>query len=658
MALTVFCGCEKKPVDPDNPGGKDDPAGAKATVVRVGTATLMFEAIGAESQTLKIYADGSWTSESPDWVTVDPASGSGTITVTVSVTDNESVDGRVGEVVFAPELSSTTNKLTIQQKGDNKVSIKTGQALAEWLTGLNIDSLDEARLASDIDMTGITLVPAADFSGILDGEGHAIKNLKSTKPLFLRNSGTLKNIVIDASCSFEPDTIIFGALVARNEGTVKDCINKGSVTRIIAPTDTESNLVAGLIGLSVNSDFTLSGCKNYGKVSLVISDNGKFTTQAVAGVIAYSRGNLSECENYGEVSLSGGYHARRACLVREPDDPDNLETGEFYNQKVGASIGGVAAHALGTTDKCKNAGTVSWTESKVDGMTTSPARFFTGGVIGTYRGEVTDCSNSGAIVVKSVSSDGQDFAGQNHQHCIGGVAGAFNNPTNDAPSKNRGTNVSGCSNSGTITMESNASKSWIHLGGVVGWPASDNDNTDPNNWGTMSSCTNSGAITISGTAQFRCGGIAGATPYMENCSNTGNVYIKGSKSSSEIGGVVGRHWGYAQTMKNCSSDAEISSDVAVDGISGLIGWIGDKMSATIEGGTVSGKLTAAAGSTAGMLLGGFGGNNVKVSLGTPTSPIEVSGTVNGTQITAGNATSLLWGKGYDQSVHSVNYVIK
>ena len=186
LSLAVLFSCDK---EKGNNGGGNE-TNTNATVVRLGTQTLTFEAFEAESQTVKVYADGSWTSEAPEWVKLDPASGSGTVTVTVSVSDNESVDGRVGTVIFAPELtSSTTNKLTVQQKGDNKVTIKTGQALAVWLAGLTSESLDEARLAADIDMIGITLVPAEGFAGVLDGGGHSIKNLTATGPLFKINKG-------------------------------------------------------------------------------------------------------------------------------------------------------------------------------------------------------------------------------------------------------------------------------------------------------------------------------------------------------------------------------------------------------------------------------------------------------------------------------------
>ncbi|MBR3075789.1 MAG: hypothetical protein IKH11_08590 [Bacteroidales bacterium] len=654
LTLATVAACVEKP-DDEKPGGDDT---KQATVVRVGTSTLNFEAIGAEPQSVKIYADGSWTCEAPDWVTIDPKTGSGTVTVTVSVTDNENVDGRIGTVIFAPELGSGPNVLTIQQKGDNKVSIRTGQALAEWLAGLTSESLDEARLAADIDMSGIALVPARGFSGILDGEGHAIKNLKASWPLFKVNKGTLKNIVIDESCTFVPDTNVFGAITSRNEGIVTDCVNKGSVTLSYAGGGKISNLIAGLVGMSVNVDAPLSGLKNYGKVAVETEKDKSFTSQGVAGVVAYTISGVSSCENYGEISLTGGYHTGRACPARDPSDPENIEVGEFYNKKVATSVGGVAGYAFAALDKCKNEGKVAWTETKVEGMSSSPARMFTGGVAGCYSSEVTDCSNSGEIVVNVLSSGKTDFAGQNHQQCIGGVFGGVNNPSDDAPSKNRGVNVSGCTNSGAINLEAYVSKSWIHLGGVIGWPASDNDNTNLSNWGTMSSCSNSGAIQVSGTARLRCGGVAGAPSYMDNCSNTGNITIKGAYKGSEVGGLIGRHWGYAQTVKNCSSKADVRSEVLLEGVSGFIGWIPNNHSAVIEGGSVSGSVSSAAGSIIGMLVGGFAGNSVKVTLGSSSAPIEVSGSVGGTAINAENAASLLWGAGFDAGAHSVNYVIK
>lgn len=665
ISLAVVFSCK-----PENGGnsGENPSSGAKATVVRLGSYSMLFEAISPEAQTVKVYADGDWTVQAPEWVSVSPDHGSGTVTVTVSVLDNESKEGRTAEVVFAPDLVSTTNRLTVQQKGDNKVRISTGQALAEWLAGLTEESLDEAYLDADIDMNGIEFTysegSAKGFSGVLDGHGHVIKNLSGTGPLFRVNKGTLKNIVIDESCSFEPDTLVFGVLASRNEGIIEDCINKASVTRRIAPTTSKSNLIAGIVGMSVAKDenvVNLTGCKNYGNVSILVNDDGKFTSQGVAGVVAYALDEVVSCENYGEITLSGGYHTNRACPARKPDEPDNIEAGEFYSKKVGSSVGGVVAYAIGPLDKCRNEGKVSWIETKVEDQNTSPARMFAGGVAGCYWGAVSDCTNSGAFEIKVLTSDKSDFSGQNHQLCAGGVLGGVNNPSDDAPSKNRGVSVTGCSNSGAITADVYTTKDWAHLGGVIGWPASENDNTNPSNWGVMSSCTNSGDITLSGLGQVRVGGLVGVTPYMENCSNTGKITILGAEDYAEIGGIAGHHWGFAQTIKNCSSHGDIESAAKLD-VGGFFGWVGNSsksgQSASVEGGSFSGNITCGAGSEAGMLVGGFAKNQINATIGTSTAPVEVSGSLNGTVITTGNAANLLWGVQFDETAQSFNYVIK
>jgi len=666
MSFAALVACKKETPG----GGGDQPSGGSdATVVRLSPATLSFEATETAPQTVKVFADGNWTSEAPEWVTLEPASGSGTVTVTVTVTNNESVDGRTGIAVFAPNLSSSTNKLTIQQKGDNKVHIQTGREFSEWLAALTDESLDEAYLDADIDMSGITLVSAVGFSGSLEGNGHSIKNLSATGPLFKVNKGTLKDIVIDASCSFEPDSLVFGALVARNEGVVQECINKANVIRRIAPTSSKSNLIAGLIGMSVarkESVASCVNCKNYGNVSIIVSDDGKFTSQGVAGVVAYALDKLFSCENYGDITLSGGYHTNRACPARNPNDPDNTEKGEFYDQKISSSVGGVVAYALAGLDKCKNAGKVSWIETKVENINTSPARMFAGGVAGCYYKEVSDCSNSGLFDVQVLTSDKSGFKGEyNHQLCAGGVFGAVCNPSADAPSKCRGVAVSGCSNSGAITMEAYTTKDWIHLGGVVGWPASEDDNTNPKNWGVMSSCSNSGSITVSGLGKVRVGGIVGVTPYMENCSNTGKITILGINDYAEIGGIAGHHWGFAQTIKNCSSKADIDASATLVDAGGFFGWVGNSskssQSVSVEGGSFSGRINCGAGSEAGMLVGGFAKNDedkIKANIGTVAAPVEVSGSLNGTTITVENAARLLWGVQFDETVQSFHYVVK
>ncbi len=540
--------------------------------------------------------------------------------------------------------------------------------------------MDEATITADLDMDGIDLKSAVDFKGVLDGRDHSIKNLKSSRPLFRLNRGTLKNIIIDETCAFTPDTIVFGALVSRNEGTVKDCINKADVTRTIDPGRKQSNLVAGLVGLSVSKTFTLSGCKNYGNISLKVKDDGVFTTNGVAGVVAYTLGNVSHCDNYGDVSLRGGVQDKRACPVRKPGDLDNVEVGEFYNQKVSSSVGGVVAYVIGTLSNCSNSGKVSWTETAVDQATDSPARLFTGGVAGTYYGKVNDCVNDGELEIKVLTSNGQAFTGKNHQLAVGGVLGAMNNPSKDAPSENRGVDVTNCINRGTITWDVYSASDWTWLGGVVGWPNGD----DRICRGTLRNCSNSGDITITGVSRARFGGIAGMCPHMDGCSNTGNITISGSNKDSNVGGLAGVHNGTRAVLKNCTVQTIVTSAVAMNGISAGIGHIKNAVydsqqsgledpSATLEGGSVSGTVRCDVTCPAvGLVVGASSPDPAtdkdapgekfftKIKIGTAAAPVTVSGSVNGTDVTSDNALTLMWGANYTNPAdhHSMNYVVQ
>ncbi|MCQ2155588.1 MAG: hypothetical protein MJY57_00095 [Bacteroidales bacterium] len=666
VAMSLLLSCNKT----DDP--KDDPSAKDATAVRLSTSVLSFDAIGAESQTIKVYADGKWEAEGPEWVNLDPASGNGTVTVTVTVTDNENIDGRVGEVVFGTHLaSSTTNKATIQQKGDNKVTIKTGQELVDWLAKLNAESLDEAALGADIDMTGVQFVSAEAFSGVLDGKGHAIKNLTATGPLFKVNKGELKNIVIDESCSFEPDSTVFGTIVARNEGIINDCTNKADVVRKISKNASpsnhmRSNLIAGIAGMSTREE-TISNCKNYGDISIIVTDNGGFTTNGVAGVIALTAGSLSNCENHGDIKLEGGWHVGRACPARlgtdgNPDPDGEITQGEIYTTKISSSVGGVVGYIVGELSDCLNTGNVSWIENQVEKINTSPARMFAGGVAGSYFGKVTNCTNEGVFTVKAIASDGSEVTSQNHQLCVGAVLGAFNNPANDAHSKCKGTEVRNCVNKGKVIMDAYTSKSQIHLGGIVGYPSGPNEIAQ----GTMYDCSNTGDIEISGKSKFRAGGVAGVPSNMEGCTNKNTITIHGGHSDSCAGGLLGGHWGVTQLIKNCSSEAAITSEATID-LGGLVGDISNQasdtnkekgnVSATFEGCTVKGSISQTGG-IVGMLVGWCAGESVKVTMGSSATPIEVSGSVNGTTLVQSSPFSLFWGTGFESSVHSVNYVVK
>lgn len=91
-------------------------------------SSLTFEAIGAESQTLTIASDESWFIDvDADWITVDPMSGTNTVDVTVTVTDNVkngAMDApREGTLTIANNRGYSI-RTVIYQEGDNYLGVE------------------------------------------------------------------------------------------------------------------------------------------------------------------------------------------------------------------------------------------------------------------------------------------------------------------------------------------------------------------------------------------------------------------------------------------------------------------------------------------------------------------------------------------------------
>lgn len=99
---------------------KEENTLSKAVLASAGT--LNFEATGSSQKIITIYADGDWVSEAPDWVTITPSTGTGTMDVTVSVADNMrngSIDNpRKSSIVFKGGTLASQAAVIILQNGD------------------------------------------------------------------------------------------------------------------------------------------------------------------------------------------------------------------------------------------------------------------------------------------------------------------------------------------------------------------------------------------------------------------------------------------------------------------------------------------------------------------------------------------------------------
>ena len=173
--------------------------------------------------------------------------------------------------------------------------ITDAATLAEFLT--NSVKYGNAEFANDINLEGVTLPVAENFTGVIDCKGFALKNWNATAPLFNTLGGAVKNLVIDESCTLTPadaagafgfiaktvsasgslenitnnvaaitldatkygagssqadDAVYFGVLAGECYGAVVNCVNKSDIT--ITPNPTGDNIrvfvyIGGLVGL-------------------------------------------------------------------------------------------------------------------------------------------------------------------------------------------------------------------------------------------------------------------------------------------------------------------------------------------------------------------------------------------------------------------------
>ncbi|GAB6008237.1 BACON domain-containing protein [Dysgonomonas reticulitermitis] len=93
---------------------------SKAVLASAGT--LNFEATGRLEKIITVYADADWVADVPEWVIVTPALGTGTMDVTISVTENmrggTADNPRKAAVVFKGSTLASRAEVIIFQEGD------------------------------------------------------------------------------------------------------------------------------------------------------------------------------------------------------------------------------------------------------------------------------------------------------------------------------------------------------------------------------------------------------------------------------------------------------------------------------------------------------------------------------------------------------------
>ena len=120
-AALILAGCKK-----------EEDSVAKAVLASAGT--LSYAGENAPAQIITVYSDATWEADVPEWVTIDPVTGSGVTDVTVSVTDNirggELDRPRSEELVFRGNTLASRAVVLVSQEG-NKYRDVTNSTVSE-----------------------------------------------------------------------------------------------------------------------------------------------------------------------------------------------------------------------------------------------------------------------------------------------------------------------------------------------------------------------------------------------------------------------------------------------------------------------------------------------------------------------------------------------
>ena len=422
--------------------------------------------------------------------------------------------------------------LAYEGSAQSVVSVANATELVAVMEQATAEFTGTVVLESDIDMTGVTITPVAEFNGTFDGQGYALKNWTSSEGLFTLNNGTIKNLTIDESCVLTLPEITAAALIGfvtdSNTGLVYGCVNNADIT-LNRESDLGVQYKAGaIVGYSSGAG-KVSNCTNNGDITITIPNNTG-SSDYFGGVV-------------GNTSMSAAANIAVENCINNGDITVTVE-GTSKNIYLGGISG--ACNSKGVIQNCINNGTVTY--NFVIGGTGAYANI--GGIVGYTACNINDCQNYGSINLNVGE-------GQTTRPAVAGIAGYVSKA------------VKGCENYGKITVIGNkfgkagdtatsaGGESWPVFGGCFGCVG----NVANGGTADISDCNNYGDVVVvnpNGTCRFGVAGVVGEPcGNVTNCHNYGKVDVTGG-SQVYLGGVVGFHYlAKSKTMSNCSNEGNI-----------------------------------------------------------------------------------------------------
>ena len=477
-----------------------------------------------------------------------------------------------GYLVAMPEL-------TFAGKASEDIVINTAaelQTLRETTLASENTFKGTIKLGCDIDMTGVVLdgVQAYLYEGAtFDGQGFAIKNWTACEGLFYENYGTIKNVVLDKSCSFSIDlsstaVLACGYIAMANLGTVSGCTNNADITFEDATLKVQKNrfigAIVGAMGQRLSGGTTIGdpdsdadkttyknarveNCVNNGKIQLTFGgyQSGWWYSGGVVGSYLphseTSTGGVFNCVNNGDISLNVGANEKVTAVGGVIGS-----AGKLYNSAANNKL---AYYCI--VENCVNNGKVSYC------CLSQAAQFHYGGVAGATHAKVISCKNNGSVTFSTETEQIKPTL------YMAGIAGVSSGDFTD------------CHNAGTLIIDNIDFGYWVGLGGITGRCV----NTPAM---TVSDCTNSGKIKVDFTASAaQVHNVAGLVAIADggdisivNCHNTGEITMTTPGTGAcgaQIGGIAAKIT-KPGTVENCTNTAAITFNTSA--AAGKNSWLG------------------------------------------------------------------------------------
>lgn len=298
--------------------------------------------------------------------------------------------------------------------------------------------------------------------------------------------------------------------------------------------------MGGCVGYVQEVATSISGFKNYGKLTNSVSTASTISMGGVVGRVNKTTNTITSCENKGTIT----------------------NAGTLMTAYMGGMVGWLS-NASTSLDKVSNGGAVTNNGAVTNTLESGATTYIRlGGIVGYAQGgtghAITNATNT--VTIKNTKGGNSAEIG-NSIADLGGIVGKIDQ--NDLTIGNDV--IEGVKNSGAILNEGQSTDNG--LGGIVG------SITAAANANTIQNCASSGRIYRNGWANNRInghgfGGILGyhfasgaATLNISNCKNTGAVEKAGGAASDHhIAGIVGSLLSTTATctISGCTNEGNIT----------------------------------------------------------------------------------------------------